>query len=330
MNFRNPIFLILFLIIPLIFYLRRQGKKSYVRFSSGQFLTDLGASFKQVVSKHLLLLRLVVIVFLIFAVMRPRAPIEGSKVKTEGVDIVLAMDCSTSMLAEDFKLGGKRRNRLDVVKEVVSDFIKKRKNDRIGIVAFAARAYTICPLTLDYSWLLQNLERVKIGIIEDGTAVGSGIAASVNRLKDSEAKSKIVVLLTDGRNNAGKINPSTAAEAAKAINVKVYTVGAGTKGIVPFPAQDIFGRKVYQNVDIDLDEGTLKKIAEVTNANYYRATDTESLRTIYDEIDQLEKTPVEEKGYLEYNELFSIFTIIALIILVLEIVLTNTVFMKLP
>jgi Ca-activated chloride channel family protein len=213
---------------------------------------------------------------------------------------------------------------------VVSEFIRGRQNDRMGIVAFAARAYTVCPLTLDYGWLLQNLERIKIGMIEDGTAIGSGIGSSLNRLKDTKAKGKVVILLTDGRNNAGKLAPLTAAEAARALGVKIYTIGVGTKGLAPYPIKDFFGNTVYQPIRIDIDEDTLIKIAAKTNAKYFRATDTESLRKIYEEIDRLEKTPIEEKGYLEYKELFGLFLIPGLILLFSEVILGNTVLRRLP
>ena len=264
------------------------------------------------------------------ALARPQSPIADLKIQTEGIDIVLSIDCSTSMLAEDFKLAGRRQNRLEVVKQVVKDFIKGRQNDRIGIVAFAARAYTACPLTLDYGWLLENLERIKIGLIEDGTAIGSGIASSLNRLNDIRAKSKVIILLTDGRNNTGKISPGVATEAARALKVKIYTIGAGTKGMAPYPVKDFFGNTVYQPAQIDIDEDTLRKIAQDSGGKYFRATDTESLREIYKEIDRLEKTIIEEKGYSEYEELFPYFLIPGLAILFLEIILTNTVFRKIP
>lgn len=275
-------------------------------------------------------MRLAVYLLIIIALARPQFPIADSKVRSEGIDIVLAIDCSTSMLAEDFKAGDKRINRLDVVKEVVKDFINGRKDDRIGVVAFSARPYTISPLTLDYGWLIQNLDRIKAGMIEDGTAIGSGIATSLNRLKDTKAKSKIVILLTDGRNNTGKIPPLAAAQAAKALKIKVYTIGAGAKGLAPYPAYDLFGNKVYQMISVDIDEDTLKEIASMTNAKYYRATDTESLKKIYSEIDKLEKSPIEEKGYSQYNELFIYFLMPALIILLLEIILSNTLLRKIP
>ncbi len=332
MSLHDPLALIFIPIIILLFLYKqkKQRSASAFKFSSGELIGKLKGSFKLKLSKNLIYLRFLAIALLIFALARPQTPIADSKIHSEGIDIVLAIDCSTSMLAEDFRLGGQRQNRIEVVKSVVKDFIMGRKNDRIAIVAFASRAYTVCPLTLDYGWLLDNLERVKTGLVEDGTAIGSGIATSLNRLKDAKAKSKVVILLTDGRNNTGKISPLTAAEAAKALKIKVYTIGAGSKGPVPYPVKDFFGNTVYQPVQIDIDEDTLIKIAEMTGAKYFRATDTESLRKIYKEIDSLEKTDIEESGYLEYNELFNVFLILALVFLLSDIVLSNTVLRKIP
>lgn len=331
MFFHNPVILILLPVVLLIvLYANKRNASAGFRFSSGELLSGLRSSCKVRLSARLIFLRLAAYLLIIIALTRPQSPIADSKVRSEGIDIVLAIDCSTSMLAEDFKAGDKRINRLDVVKEVVKDFINGRKDDRIGVVAFSARPYIISPLTLDYGWLIQNLDRIKAGMIEDGTAIGSGIAASLNRLKDTKAKSKIVILLTDGRNNAGKIPPLTAAHAAKALKIKVYTIGAGAKGLAPYPAYDLFGNKVYQMVSVDIDEDALQKIASLTNAKYYRATGTESLKKIYSEIDKLEKSPIEEKGYSQYNELFIYFLIPALIILLLEIILSNTLLRKIP
>jgi Ca-activated chloride channel family protein len=313
-----------------VYVTKRAVSSSALKFSSGDLINGLKSTLKSRLSRKLIYLRVTALVLLLLALARPQSPVADSKIESEGIDIVLAIDCSTSMLAEDFQLAGKRQNRLEVVKSVVKDFIRGRQNDRIALVAFAARAYTACPLTLDYGWLMDNLERVKTGIIEDGTAIGSGITASLNRLKDSKAKSKVVILLTDGRNNTGKISPSTAAEAAKALGVKVYTIGAGTKGLAPYPVKDFFGNTVYQAVKIDVDEDTLMKISHTTNAKYFRATDTDSLRKIYKEIDTLEKTVIEEKGYLEYNELFPLFLIPGVLVVFLEIVLANTLLRKIP
>ena len=331
MSFYSPFILIL---LPLagvgVWYAHKKNRKPGLRFSSGELFKGLGSSLKARLASQLYILRIISLVLIILALARPRSPVADSKIQSEGIDIILAIDCSSSMLAEDFKMNGRRQSRVEVVKDVVRDFIKGRHNDRIGIIAFAARAYTVCPLTLDYGWLLDNLSRVKTGLIEDGTAIGSGIASALNRLKDTQAKGKVIILLTDGRNNTGNISPQTASEAAKALKVKVYTIGAGTKGLAPYPVKDFFGNTVYQSIQIDIDEDVLKDIASQTGARYFRATDTASLREIYQEIDKLEKTSMEEKGYLEYKELFPYLLIPGIGLLFLEIFLTNTVLRKIP
>jgi Ca-activated chloride channel family protein len=331
MTFRNPIFFLLILIIAAFVYYRRKNSiDGTIRFSYGRFLNNLKPTLKVRLSANIALLRAITLFCFVLALARPQVPLEESKIQTEGIDIVLALDTSTSMLAEDFTLSGRRVNRLDAVKDVIKEFIGNRHNDRIGLVAFAARAYTVSPLTLDYGWLLQNLERTRIGMIEDGTAIGQGLAAALNRLKDTEAKSKVVILLTDGRNNAGKISPSLAAETAKSLGIKVYTIGAGTKGMAPYPVKDFFGNTVYQPIKIDIDEDTLTDIASQTQGRYFRATDTKSLRQIYQEIDRMEKTPIEEKGYMEYKELFPQFLTMGLLILALEVILSNTWLRRIP
>lgn len=331
MFFKSPHFFLLFiLLVPFAYYVKRKSKSPSLRFSNTLLLDEFKPSLKARLSSNLIWLRFASLCLVIFALARPQLPVPESKLRSEGIDIVLAIDCSTSMRALDFKINGKRADRLEVVKTVVADFIKARQSDRIGLVAFSARPYTVCPLTLDYDWLISNLERVKTGMIEDGTAIGSGIAASLARLRQSRAKSKIIILLTDGVNNTGKTPPLTAADAARALNVKVYTIGSGSRDVVPYPVQGLFGNIVYQNVKIELDEDTLMKIAEATNGKYYRATDTQSLKKIYKEIDSLEKTPVEEKGYLEYKELFAYFAVAVFIFLAAEIVLSQTILRKLP
>jgi len=221
---------------------------------------------------------------------------------------------------------------LAIVKDVVEDFIGERKNDRIGLVTFAKVAYTVSPPTTDHTWLLENFKRIEIGIIDgSSTAIGSAIVSSVGRLKGSDTKSKIIILLTDGTNNAGKIGPLKAAEIAKAFDIKIYTIGAGTKGFAPVPrGKDFRGQTVYVNQRVDIDEETLREIADITDGKYFRATDTESLRNIYMEIDNLEKITIEEHGYREYRELFGYFLIAALMMLCLEIVLERTVFLRIP
>ncbi len=290
----------------------------------------MGSSWKARFAFIPSLMRLIALVLFLVALAGPQTVLEESSVTTEGIDIMLSVDCSGSMAAEDFTLNGQRVNRLEVVKYVIQEFISNRQNDRIGFIAFSAKAYTVCPLTTDYSWLLTNLSRVRLGMMQDGTAIGSGIASAVGRLKNSKAKSRIIILLTDGINNAGSVDPLTAAQAAKAMGIKVYTIGAGTKGVAPFPARDFFGQTVYQNVQIDIDEKTLTEVARLTGGKYFRATDTDSLRHIYKEIDSLEKTTIEEKGYKEYKELFVYFLLAALLFLLAEIILANTVFLKIP
>jgi len=305
-------------------------KEPGARYPYAVFLKGREGSWRITGSRNLVILRVISLALIIFALTRPQAVLEDSRIDTEGIDIVLAVDCSTSMRAQDFTIAGKRFDRLEVIKKVIEDFIKSRQGDRVGIVAFSARAYTVCPLTTDYGWLLDNLARIKTGMIEDGTAIGLGIATSLNRLKNTKAKSKIIILLTDGVNNAGKISPLTAAEAARALGVKVYTIGAGTKDVVPYPVQDVFGGLAYQYVKIEIDEDTLAKIATLTGAKYFRATDTPSLKNIYQEINRLEKTKIEEKGYRQYRELFVLFLIPALILVLLEMILVNTVLRKIP
>jgi Ca-activated chloride channel family protein len=244
--------------------------------------------------------------------------------------MILAMDCSGSMEALDFKLDGDRANRLDVVKSVVSKFIDARPNDRIGLVGFAGAPYLVSPLTLDHDWLQQNLERVKIGTVEDGTAIGSALATSVNRLREQPSKSKIVVLLTDGQNNAGKVMPDTAAQAAKAMGVKVYTIGAGVRGEAPIPVTDAFGNKRLAMAQVDVDEDTLRKIAAETGGKFFRATDTQSLKNIYAEIDRLEKTAHQLKKFEHHTELFAWAVVPALAVLGAGLGLGHTRFRRLP
>ena len=331
MTFKDPwiLFFIPPILIIIFFLLKRQSPASF-RFSSTNLLKGTGKSWKTRFSYFPLLLRFIAISFFIIALAGPQSVLQKNVHKTEGIDIVLAVDASGSMAAEDFTIKGKRVNRLAVVKDVVKDFILERGSDRIGLIAFAALAYTVSPLTTDYDWLAENLERIKLGIIKDGTAIGSAISSSLSRLKDSEAKSKVVILLTDGINNAGKIDPIKASQAAKAMGIKIYTIGAGSKGYVPFPARDIFGRHVYQNVRIELDEKTLKEIADTTGGQYFRAQDEESLRMIYKEIDNLEKTEIEKTGFKEYKQLFIGFLLIALLMIATETILSNSLFMKMP
>jgi Ca-activated chloride channel family protein len=262
----------------------------------------------------------------LIAIARPQAGARSEEVITEGVDILLAIDVSSSMKTEDFK----PRNRLFVAKEVVAEFVRSRPHDRIGMVAFAARALTKCPLTIDHDILLTLLEDVRIGSIEDGTAIGTAIATSVNRLKDSNAKSRIIILLTDGVNNRGEIDPLTAAELAKTFGIKIYTVGAGREGYAPYPFEDPVYGTVYQDVLVEIDEKTLEDIAKLTEGKYFRATDEKSLAKVYEEIDELEKTKIEQKEYVRYTELAPYFMIAALGLLLAESVLSRTRLLSIP
>ena len=329
--FKDPVIFWLLLLLPVVLVVdrSRHSGSSFV-FSSEDLVKDLKPTARVRLGKSLIVLRITAIALMIIALARPQAVLNGSKAVSEGVDIVLAIDTSTSMLAEDFMLGPRRINRFDLVREVVKDFIRKRKDDRISMVAFAARAYTVCPLTTDYAWLNENLDRVRVGMIEDATAVGSAIASSINRLKNSKTKSKIIILLTDGVNNAGNISPLVAAEAARALKIKIYTIAVGTKGLSPYPMKDYYGRTVYRNIPIEIDEESLRKIAETTGGKYYLATDTEKLRNIYDEINRLEKSNIEHFGYREYSELFYYFLIPGMMLLIIGIFLSNTVFLKVP
>ncbi len=331
MPFKDPLVLLLIPICLFIFYLVER-KKNYPTFRySSTHLLKKKKSWKIAASQGLVFLRLVIFTLFIIALAGPRLTLERSEITTEGIDIILAVDASGSMAAEDFKIRNQRVNRLSVVKDVVEDFIGKRAADRIGLVVFAGQAYTVCPLTTDYDWLATNLKRVELGVIgEDGTAIGSAIASSLGRLDESEAKSKIIILLTDGVNNAGNIDPLEAAKAASSQGIKIYTIGAGSRGVVPFPAQDIFGRTVYQQVRMDIDEAILEKIAEMTEGKYFRATDTESLRNIYKEIDNLEKTELQEEGYKEYKQLFGWFLLAGLLLFAMELILSNTILMRIP
>ena len=330
-RFASPWWFLLLALLPILWRARdARGRQPAIRFPTFAVLRSVAPSGDRRRRLVLGCLRSLVVVLVAFAMARPQTGSAATQIHREGVDVVLAVDISGSMLAEDFEPPSGRASRLDVVKSVVKDFVEARVEDRVGLVLFAARAYTQCPLTLDHGWLRQNLDRAQIGMIEDGTAVGAGIATAVNRLRASTAKSKFVVLLTDGQQNAGRITPQTAAEAAAALGIKVYTVGAGTRGMAPFPVRDLFGNKVYRPMQVDVDEATLQKVADTTGAKYFRATDTQSLRDVYTEIDKAEKTRFEAPEYADYRELYPWALWPALVLLGLELVLADTVLRKIP
>ena len=270
-------------------------------------------------------LRGLALVAFIVAFARPQTGVTGENVVTEGIDIVLALDISSSMLAEDLA-----PNRIEAAKAVAADFAGGRGNDRIGLVIFAGKAFTQAPLTLDHSVVVSLIGELEVGMIEDGTAVGMGLATAVKRLQASEAASKVVVLLTDGRNNRGEIDPVTAAQAAQALGVRVYTIGAGSRGTARVPITDRFGNRRYVTTRVDVDEPTLRTTAETTGGRYYRATDRESLEAIYREIDELETTEIEVENFTSYGERFHIPLLVGLFLLVAEIVLGRTWLRTLP
>jgi len=305
-------------------------KRRAVRMSDLGILRSIPPSAAVVLRHVLLVLRVVAVTLIVVALARPQKGVEHSRVRTEGIDIQLAVDVSTSMRALDFRLKGKRADRLAVVKDVVTDFIKRREGDRIGLTLFAARAYTQCPLTVDYGMLLTLLDRAETGMMEDGTAVGSAIASAVTRLKDSPSKSKVIVLLTDGVDNASRMDPVTAAQIAETFGIKIYTVGAGTRGPVLYPVEDIFGNERLSTVTIAVDDALLQQIADTTGGKYFRATDTESLQKTYEEIDRLETTEREVEQYLEHREMFAYCLVPALVLVLTETLLSQTRFRQLP
>jgi len=305
MRFLHPEYLWLLALLPLLaLAVGKRGSTPALMFSSTAVAEALGKQRKSVFGKPGVLPRLATIALLILAIARPQFGKTTTEIEASGIDIILAVDVSSSMEAMDFTLQNKRVNRLEVVKSVVKKFIEERPNDRVGLLAFSGNPYLASPLTLDHDWLGLRLQELSIGMIEDGTAIGSAIGSGVSRLKDQESKSRIIILLTDGMNNAGKIPPLLAAEAAQALDIKVYTIGAGTRGYAPTPVKDPFGRKILQRVKVDIDETTLKQISEKTGARYFRATDTSSLERIYAEIDKMEATTRTIKQFERYRELF--------------------------
>jgi Ca-activated chloride channel family protein len=330
MNFAHPYFLTLLLVLPVLAWLKGKASQSSAAFvySSVDLVRPVAGLRRSRAGAILANLRWVALALLIVALAQPRRVRGESHVKASGVDIVVAIDLSGSMRSEDF---GPDLSRIKLAKEVLAKFIDNRPDDRIGLVAFAKEAYIAAPLTLDHDYLQKNLARLDIGKIDEtATAIGSALMAALNRIKDLKDKSKIVILMTDGQNNSGKIPPLTAAEAAHALGVKVYTIGIGIRGKAPYPAMDQFGRKHPIMMDVDIDEDTLTKIAQQTGGRYYRADSADTLRRIYDEINRLEKSEVEVKKYQHYDELFGQVVIAGLAVFVMELVLAHTVWRRVP
>lgn len=336
MAFKYPWMLLLVPLLAALIYWwdRKKGRRAAFKFPSESLLPLDGKPFKVRLYGFLPFLRILIVCLIALGLARPQTVTQEVVVESEAVEIVLGIDVSTSMLAEDFTDGSKRRNRLMAVKDVVKDFIKARTGDRIGIVVFAGKSYTLSPITFDGEWLLEKLKSAEIGMIKDGTAIGLGLATALRRLEstseNAKSRGKVVILLTDGMNNSGEIAPLTAAEAAKALDIKVYTIGAGSKDPVPFPFKSPFGGVDYRNVVIDIDEDTLKEIATRTGGRFFRAKDMDSLKEVYREIDQLEKVKVEQKFFYHYRELFSYLIVPALFLLFLEVLLKTTFFRRIP
>ncbi|PWU04969.1 MAG: hypothetical protein C5B43_03880 [Verrucomicrobia bacterium] len=339
-EFYNPHFLWLLLLIPLIAFLKgRPGKKAASLLFSNTLIAHKVSKLKRSQHKRFLFaLELLTLVSLIIALARPQFYKTSSFVEASGIDIVLALDISESMLALDLATRSNLVTRLDVAKSVLEDFIKDRPNDRIGLVAFSANSYLVSPLTLNHDWLETNLKRLKVGIGTSGTAIGDAIAMSVNRLKDLPSKSRVVILLTDGANNAGQISPLTAAEIAAAFNTKIYSISVGRGGIVPTllldDAKNIrldrFGRPVVIQAEFEVDEETLAKISELTGAKSYKATNLSELSEIYKEINRLETTKVKLNNQTLYKEAFMYPLYLALFLIFIEKILTNTRFRRIP
>lgn len=319
------LFLLLLLIPYIVWYiLRRKRSDATLQISDARVFAHTRKSYKNYLLHAPFLLRLLTLSLLIIVLARPQTTNNWQNSEMEGIDIMLAIDVSTSMLAEDLK-----PNRLEAAKEVAAEFINGRPNDNIGLTLFAGESFTQCPLTVDHAVLLNLFQTIRCGVIEDGTAVGMGIADAVTRLKDSKAKSKVIILLTDGTNNKGDISPLTAAEIAKTFGIRVYTIGVGTNGMAPYP-YPVGNTVKYVNVPVEIDEKTLTEIAVTTDANYFRATSNSKLKEVYAEIDKLEKTKLNVKEYSKRQEEYRWFALIAFCCLLLEVLLRNTILKKIP
>ena len=308
MEFSQPYYLLLLLLVPfLILWYSKKGQyqEATVRFSNLDLFPEAAIQSGRMKNLMFMFSRILIMIFIIMALARPRFVDTIQETKTEIIDILLVIDQSSSMLAQDFK-----PNRLEAAKDVAKTFIKDREGDRLGLIVFAGESYIQCPLTRDVNVLLEFTDQIEIIDREhDGTAIGMAIANAINRLRDSEAESKTIILLSDGSNNQGELDPVTAADLAAKFNIKIYTVAAGTRGLAPYPVMDAWGRQVIQKVQVDVDEESLREIAQITNGRFFRATDNESLIEVYREIDALERTEIEVTEYQQYTELYSWFTI---------------------
>jgi Ca-activated chloride channel family protein len=339
-SFAHPWLLLLLILVPLIAWLRGQrGASAALVFSSTATLRALGKRSSSRAGKFMRGLLYLALTIFIIALARPQLGKSLTEVEASGIDIMVVLDVSGSMLTKDFTVGGDSATRVDAIREVTRKFIEARPNDRVGLIAFAGRPYVVSPLTLDHDWLLQNLERVRIGLVEDGTAIGSAMASAANRLTDKKSKSRAIVLLTDGENNSGKIPPNTAAEAIKALHIQLYAIGAGINGIAPVPifdpnngrpVTDVNGDILYQRQRVQFNEAGLKEVAQIAGGQFFRATDTDSLEKIYSDIDQMEKSTVSVKKYQQYRDLFPACLMAGAGVLLAELLLSQTIWKKLP
>jgi Ca-activated chloride channel family protein len=327
-DFARPgFFYLLIIVIPIIVWYIFTDKKNSptLRISSVQSFEQQNPSYKNILRHVLFALKILAIVALIIALARPQSIDKWQNKETLGIDIMLSLDISGTMRARDFK-----PDRLGAAKAIATEFVSGRPNDRMGLVVFSGESFTQCPLTSDHKVLINLFNEVKSGMIEDGTAIGVGLANAVNRLKDSQALSKVIILLTDGVNNCGAIDPITAADLAKTYGIRVYTIGVGTMGEAPYPAVDFFGRQVFQNIPVEIDENILMQIANITGGKYFRATNNEKLREIYAQIDKLEKSKIDVKEYSKRDDQFMPFVWLALILLLTEVIVRKTVLRSLP
>lgn len=328
MHFASPYYLwLLVLLVPIVAYYvwRTLQGGAAIQISTIRGVKGAPRTVRYYLRHLPFVLRAAAFALLVVALARPQDVEQNVSTSTEGIDIMLSIDVSGSMLARDFK-----PDRITAAKEVAGSFIADRYGDRIGLVAFAGEAFTQSPLTTDQSTLQTLLARIRSGLIEDGTAIGNGLATAINRLRESDAKSKVIILLTDGVNNRGEITPMTAAEIAKAQGIRVYTIGVGTEGMAPYPAIDMFGNITFVNQKVEIDEKTLTAMAEMTGGKYFRATDKAKLQAIYDEINQLEKSKVEVTEHVSYHELFLQWVLAALGLLIAEFLLSNLVLKRIP
>ena len=326
-DFANPkLLFLMLLIIPMIVWYILKHKKSHatLQVSSVEGFIKSGKTYKHILQHSLFFIRCLVVALLVIVIARPQSENKWQDETTEGIDIVLALDISGSMLARDFD-----PDRLEASKELAMEFIAGRPYDRIGLVVFSGESFTQCPLTTDHAVLNNLFNGIRSGMIEDGTAIGLGLATAINRLKDSKAVSKVIILLTDGVNNMGSIDPVTAADIAKAFTIRVYTIGVGKKGMAPYPVQTLAGTR-YQNIPVEIDEVVLKKIAEMTDGKYFRATNNDKLKEIYQQIDALEKSKIDVKHFSKKQEEYLYYAIAAGALLLIEIILRNTLFRKIP